>query len=48
MPVTSLYDLLGALEDNKPGESVEVKILRDRKPISLTVKLSQRPQNLQW
>jgi len=48
MPVTSLYDLLGALEDNKPGESVEIKILRSRKPMSLTVKLSQRPQNLPW
>jgi S1-C subfamily serine protease len=48
MPTTSLYDLLGALEDNKPGESVEVKILRNRKPMSLTVKLSKRPQNMQW
>jgi S1-C subfamily serine protease len=48
MPVTSLYDLLGALEDNKPGESVEVKILRNRKPMALTLKLSQRPQNMQW
>ena len=30
MPVSSLYDLLGALEDNKPGETVEVKVLRGR------------------
>ncbi len=48
MPVGSLYDLLGALEDNKPGESVEVKIIRNRKPMTLTVKLSERPQNLEW
>jgi S1-C subfamily serine protease len=48
MPVSSLYDLLGALEDNKPGESVEVKILRNRKPMTLTVKLAERPQNLEW
>ena len=48
MPVTALTELLGALEDNKPGESVEVKIIRNRKPVLLTVKLSQRPQNLQW
>ncbi len=47
MPVGSLYDLLGALEDNKPGESVEVKIIRNRKPMTLTVKLSERPQNLE-
>ena len=48
MPISSLYDLLGALEDNKPGESVEVKLLRNRKPLTLTMKLSQRPQNLEW
>ncbi len=48
MPVGSLFDLLGALEDNKPGESVEVKIIRNRKPMTLTVKLSERPQNLEF
>jgi len=48
MPVSSLYDLLGALEDNKPGEAVEVKIIRNRRPQSLTVKLSERPKNLEW
>jgi S1-C subfamily serine protease len=48
MPVSSLYDLLGALEDNKPGETVEVKIIRNRKPMTLAVRLSERPQNLQW
>jgi S1-C subfamily serine protease len=48
MPISSLYDLLGALEDNKPGETVELKILRNRKPQTLTIKLSQRPQNLEW
>jgi S1-C subfamily serine protease len=48
MPISSLYDLLGALEDNKPGETVEVKILRNRKALTLAIKLSERPQNLQW
>jgi S1-C subfamily serine protease len=48
MPISSLYDLLGALEDNKPGETVEVKILRSRKPQTLAVKLSERPQDLGW
>jgi S1-C subfamily serine protease len=48
LPVTSLYDLLGALEDNKPGEKVAVKVLRDRKEITLYVTLSERPENFQW
>jgi S1-C subfamily serine protease len=48
LPVTSLYDLLGALEDNKPGEKVGVKVLRGRKEVTLYVTLSQRPQNFQW
>ena len=47
MPITSINDLLGALEDTKPGESVQVKIVRNGKPLTLTVKLSQRPQDLQ-
>jgi S1-C subfamily serine protease len=48
MPVASLYDLLGALEDNKPGDTVEVKVIRNRKPLTLSVKLSQRPKNVEW
>ncbi len=47
-PVDSLYDLLGAMEDNKPGEMVEVQIIRGRKEKTLYVKLSKRPQNFQW
>jgi S1-C subfamily serine protease len=48
LQVTSLYDLLGALEDNKPGEKVTVKVLRGRKEVTLYVTLSARPQNIQW
>ncbi len=48
MPVTSLYDLLGSLEDNKPGETVEVKVLRGRKEKTLYIKLSERPKNFRW
>ncbi len=48
MPVNSLYDLLGALEDNKPGETVEVKVIRGRKQKTLYIKLSKRPKNFQW
>jgi S1-C subfamily serine protease len=47
MPVASINDLLSALEDKKPGESVEVKIVRNGKPLTLTVKLSQRPRDMQ-
>jgi S1-C subfamily serine protease len=45
-PVTSLVDLLSSLEDNKPGETVEVKIIRGKKRMSLRVKLSERPDNI--
>ena len=48
MPVTSLYDLLGALEDNKPGEIVALKVIRENREKNLSVKLSERPQNLAW
>ena len=48
LEITSLYDLLGALEDNKPGEMVEVKVLRGRKEINLQVKLSKRPESFKW
>lgn len=46
MPVATLYDLLGALEDNKPGETVEVKVLRGRDRKTLYIPLSPRPGNL--
>jgi S1-C subfamily serine protease len=46
-PVTSLVDLLSSLEDNKPGETVEVKVIRGKKEMSLRVKLSERPDNIQ-
>jgi S1-C subfamily serine protease len=47
-PVATFADLLGALEDNKPGETVVVKVLRGRRQQELTVKLSERPQALRW
>jgi len=46
--VATLADLLGALEDNKPGESVEVRILRGRREQALRVKLSERTQNIRF
>ena len=48
MAVATLMDLLGALEDNKPGETVQVKVLRDRQDKTLYVKLSKRPQNIRF
>jgi S1-C subfamily serine protease len=45
LPVSSLVDLLASLEDNKPGETVEVKIIRGLKEMSLFVELSTRPDD---
>jgi S1-C subfamily serine protease len=47
-PITTLMDLLGALEDNKPGETVEVKVIRGRRKQTLYVKLSTRPRNIRF
>jgi S1-C subfamily serine protease len=46
--IATLADLLGALEDNKPGEIVEVKVLRGKREQTLSVKLSDRPQNIRF
>lgn len=51
LPVATLMDLLGALEDNKPGETVEVKVLRGlrgRREQTLFVKLSKRTQDIRF
>ncbi len=48
MPIATLMDLLGALEDNKPGETVEVKVIRGRRQQTLYVKLSTRPQTIRF
>jgi S1-C subfamily serine protease len=47
-PIATLMDLLGALEDNKPGETVDVKVIRGRREQTLHVKLSTRPQNIRF
>ncbi len=46
--IHSLHDLLGALEDNKPGETVEVVVYRGRNKKTLYIKLSDRPKQLSW
>jgi S1-C subfamily serine protease len=46
MKVVSLADLYSALEDNKPGEQVELEVLRGGKTIKLTVPLADREEVL--
>src|SRR6202158_1026582 len=42
MPIKNLYDFTDALRRSKGAEVVEVKVLRDGKPITASVKLEQR------
>lgn len=44
--VTSTDDLQNALQDRKPGESVEVEIVRAGSKMTLPVRLSERPPEL--
>ena len=46
LEVNTVEDLFSALEDNKPGESVEVKLIRGKKNITTTVILTDRPEEL--
>jgi len=48
MEVATLSDLFSALEDNQPGETVDVEIIRGGKRRSLSVELSERPSELEW
>jgi S1-C subfamily serine protease len=41
--VESYSDLMNALEDTKPGEIVEVRVIRNGQEKTLSVKLAQRP-----
>jgi hypothetical protein len=41
-PIHNLYDFTDALRRSKVGQVVEVKVLRDGKPITASVKLEQR------
>jgi hypothetical protein len=42
-PIRTLYDFTFALRDKKPGDKVEVTVLRDGKRITATVELANRP-----
>jgi S1-C subfamily serine protease len=48
MIVGSLSDLYSALEDNKPGETVDVKVLRGNSYKTITIKLAERPKKYSW
>jgi membrane-associated protease RseP (regulator of RpoE activity) len=41
-PIKNLYDFTDALRGSKIGEVVEVKVLRDGQPMTVSVKLEQR------
>lgn len=40
----TLADLYAALEDNKPGEQIEIEVVRSGTPIVLSVTLAQRDE----
>jgi len=42
-PIKTLYDFTFGLRDKKPGDKVEVTVLRDGKRITATVELTNRP-----
>jgi S1-C subfamily serine protease len=44
----TISDLLGALEDNRPGDELEVIVMRGRQRRSFTLELSERPEELFW
>jgi S1-C subfamily serine protease len=41
-PINNLYDFTDALQRSKIGDVVEVKVLREGKPVTASVKLEQR------
>ena len=43
MPINTLYDFTFALREKKPGERVDVVVLRDGKEVKATVELTTRP-----
>jgi hypothetical protein len=42
-PIKTLYDFTFALREKKPGDKVEVTVMRDGKSITATVELTNRP-----
>jgi S1-C subfamily serine protease len=44
--VEAISDLFGALETSKPGDAIEVTVIRNRREITLEIVLAERPDNL--
>ncbi|HSO75429.1 MAG TPA: PDZ domain-containing protein, partial [Blastocatellia bacterium] len=44
--VANTDDLQNAMQDKKPGETVNVEVLRQGKRVSISVQLSERPAEL--
>jgi hypothetical protein len=42
-PIKNLYDFTFALREKKPGDKVDVTVMRDGKPVTATVELTNRP-----
>ena len=47
-PVSNLLDYLNALEDKRPGETVELNLLRRTYKDVIEVELSERPSSFMW
>jgi S1-C subfamily serine protease len=47
-PVSTIMDYLGALESTRPGQEIELTILRNGAQMKLSLTLSERPQSLGW
>mgnify|MGYP006286040135 CR=1 FL=1 len=47
-PVESIANLYEALEDNRPGDTVEVEYIRNGSRRTTEITLSERPERLQW
>ena len=48
MKVATLSELFSALEDNEPGETIEVIAIRNGRRKSFQVELAERPSELEW
>ena len=45
---SSIADLFTALEDNKPGETIDIVVVRKRQKKTISVTLSERAEGLSW
>ena len=41
--IHNLYDMVFVLRDNRPGDTIDITVLRDEKEVSLTATLSKKP-----